>query len=419
LIFFSLAELLIIADDLTGAIDTGVQLAKQGIRTQVILEPDSDYQLIFQENSFPVLVVNTESRHIDELEAAYRIREIMKAAKTAGIKRYFKKTDSTLRGNIGKELEAFKNSIDQKFLPFIPAHPKLKRYTRNGHHFIGDTLLHETVFGNDPLEPVAESHIAHLLGQQTRLKIGELNLKNDSQIPPVDILVFDCESVEDLQPIAAYLFENNCDQAIAGSAAMVELLPDILELKKEAPITPRLESPALLINGSLNEISRQQIKFAAVAGINNYSIPEQYLVAHDLSGGTILTDLVPEIRNTFENGQNFLLSTSSVGNPEVHPFSSKGRKYKLIAQNTGLIVKYILENISIAGLIVFGGDTLMGIMQALKGKSIEPLLEIEPGVALSFTIINEQKLYVITKPGGYGDEDVIIKIFNYIKSKGK
>ena len=246
-----MTELLIIADDLTGAIDTGVQLAKQGIKTQVILEPDIDYQMLFHHNNFPVLVVNTESRHIDKLEAAHRIRTIMKAAQIVGIKRYFKKTDSTLRGNIGKELEAFKNSIDQKCLPFIPAHPKLKRYTRNGLHFIGDTLLHKTAFGNDPLEPVEDSHISHMLGKETNLTIGEIKLKYNSTIPEVDILVFDCESVEDLQSIVGCLFENNCDHAIAGSAALVEFLPDLLGIEKEDTLISRLKSPFLLINGSL------------------------------------------------------------------------------------------------------------------------------------------------------------------------
>lgn len=412
-----MTELLIIADDLTGAIDTGVQLAKQGIKTQVVLEPDCDYQMLFHNNDIPVLVVNTESRHIESLVAANRIHVIMEAARIEGIKRFYKKTDSTLRGNIGKELEALKKSIDQKCLPFIPAHPKLKRFTRDGHHFIDDIPLQETAFGKDPLEPVTESHIPNLLRNQTDLTTGNIKLDNTEQFPMVDILIFDCESIEELQSIVKYLFANNCARAIAGSAAMVELLPDILGLKKDNPIIPSLKSPILLINGSLNEISRNQIKFASVAGIKSYTIPEKWLIGENFLGEPLFSELISGIEKAFAKGDNVIISTSAIEDFKVQPEYSRGRIYGLIAQNTGIIIHSIMQKIPLSGLVVFGGDTLMGVMQALGCRYIEPKLEIEPGVALSLTVVNEETLYMITKPGGYGDEDVIIKIFNYIKKE--
>ena len=52
--------LLIIADDFTGALDTGVQFAARGIRTRVVVGANAT--LIQQDTD--VLVVDTETRHL-------------------------------------------------------------------------------------------------------------------------------------------------------------------------------------------------------------------------------------------------------------------------------------------------------------------------------------------------------------------
>src|SRR6185436_9848445 len=100
-------RLLIIADDLTGASDVGVQFSRQGIPTLVYtelgpsLDAFSDYQ---------VIVVNTESRHLDPKEAASRVSATVAKGIKVGASHFYKKTDSTLRGNIGSELESFMNA---------------------------------------------------------------------------------------------------------------------------------------------------------------------------------------------------------------------------------------------------------------------------------------------------------------------
>ena len=57
--------LLIIADDFTGALDTGVQFAARGISTRVIVEPEVDFST-YRDS---VLVVDTETRHLAAGEA--------------------------------------------------------------------------------------------------------------------------------------------------------------------------------------------------------------------------------------------------------------------------------------------------------------------------------------------------------------
>ena len=58
-------KLLIIADDFTGALDTGVQFAARGAATRVVTEPAYDFSRAEAE----VLVMVAETRHLPPEEA--------------------------------------------------------------------------------------------------------------------------------------------------------------------------------------------------------------------------------------------------------------------------------------------------------------------------------------------------------------
>ena len=107
----------IIADDLTGAMDTGVGFAKIGLDTIVsfgdrIRQPAT------------VVVVSTDSR-ADDPETAYR-KARREASKFPGLYVY-KKIDSTLRGNIGTELRALMDTLGIERSVVCPAFPANKR----------------------------------------------------------------------------------------------------------------------------------------------------------------------------------------------------------------------------------------------------------------------------------------------------
>ena len=89
--------LLIIADDFTGALDTGVQFALRGIQTKVVVDPEVD----FTSCDAKVLVVDTETRHLPSVQAYEIVSKLTTRALQAGVQSIYKKTDSALRGNIG------------------------------------------------------------------------------------------------------------------------------------------------------------------------------------------------------------------------------------------------------------------------------------------------------------------------------
>ena len=171
-------RLFIIADDFTGALDTGVQLAAQGACTRVITRPDADLSAVAPE--VEVLVLDAETRHLSPEAAAAIVGGAVRSAVRLGVPYIYKKTDSALRGNIGAELTAVLRESGCRQLPFLPAFPQIGRCTRGGVHYIGDTPVAGSVFGQDPFEPVTRSCVAELIAHQSDVPVRSLPAPADA-----------------------------------------------------------------------------------------------------------------------------------------------------------------------------------------------------------------------------------------------
>ena len=97
--------LLIIADDLTGANASGVQLATRGFTARTVL---ADLSLeLMQRFDEDALIKPTSSRAVRSSEAYRLVFDAVSAVRHIPIPLYSKRIDSTLRGNIGSETDAF------------------------------------------------------------------------------------------------------------------------------------------------------------------------------------------------------------------------------------------------------------------------------------------------------------------------
>ena len=113
-----MVKLLMIADDFTGALDTGVQFAKRGISTQIFTKQKLCEKDIKEDTE--VLVVDTESRPMTRDDAYRAVYDLACWAVRHGVEIIFKKTDSALRGNIGAELQAVLDAGKSHRLFFFP-----------------------------------------------------------------------------------------------------------------------------------------------------------------------------------------------------------------------------------------------------------------------------------------------------------
>ena len=221
-------ELLIVADDLTGGLDTGVQFAARGVATRVITDPKADYRALA--GGRQVLVVVAETRHMPAARAFETVYEVVSKAVEQGVPHIYKKTDSALRGNIGAELTAAMEASRAAVLPFLPALPASGRTTKNGIHCVNGVPVADSAFGKDPFAPVRESNVARLLRMQSRA--GIFNARRD-RLPEADGLwVFDAETDDDLRAAGRQLKARQLLRVSAGSAGFAAQLPELLELRR-------------------------------------------------------------------------------------------------------------------------------------------------------------------------------------------
>jgi hypothetical protein len=147
-----------------------------GIESTVPVEIPKKTNVYIDIDDYCVLAIDTETRHMPPAAAARLVKTLVRAAVRLGYSFFYKKTDSALRGNIGAELEALLTSCGACTLSFAPAFPKSGRITAGGIHYIDGKPLGESVFACDPSEPVKHSDVKSILAEQTEIPIYHYNV---------------------------------------------------------------------------------------------------------------------------------------------------------------------------------------------------------------------------------------------------
>lgn len=401
--------------------DTGVQFSKLGISTLVTIKLDSWTPDALRHE---VLVVDTESRH-DSLQAAYEnIRRIAEWARNAGIPYLYKKTDSTLRGNVGSELAAAMDGFGSPTLCFAPAYPSQSRTTRHGVMYVDREPLTRSVFFDDPFSPIVSSWIPDILRSQTSkpalvVESGQLDALDLSRQEEGSILVFDAESDTDFDRIAAMLKRQpQARTVLAGSAGLARTLPDLIPFRYDAPPRPAAPGRVLVVCGSLNAVSRRQIARAESEGVPSIEIDKRLLFASSGDARQKNEEQFDCARTMLRRGPALILKHKPLylrdapGIKTVKlPRTEGSPPFNIaIAVQTGAFVARLAAETDVDLLLIVGGDTLFGILHSLHVREILPQEEILPGIVHSVVSHGGQELSFITKAGGFGSEDTILNL---------
>ena len=418
-----MVTLLIIADDFTGALDTGVQFAASGVNTRVVTSADYDFRQ--EDPEVQVLVMDAETRHLSSREAYDTVYDITKRAIAQKIPYLYKKTDSALRGNIGSELTAMLKAAGGKTLSFLPAFPKMKRWTKEGVHYIDGVPVNESVFGKDPFEPVACSYIPQMIGNQSQVKVSIKALRNrnaptiesgeENQEGP-ELLVWDAETDEELEVLGQYLYETDQMHLTAGCAGFAAVLPGLLGLKGERNTDIKLNSKFLVICGSVNPITAAQLDYAEQHGFLRIRLkPEERLDTEFWTSPRGQEKLCRWKELLAQHSCVILDSNDLPGQQDTRDYA-KAHGLCLdeirvrIAASFGYILKVFLESGLESTLMITGGDTLLGCMEQLGVREMEPVCELAPGTVLSGFSLGEKKNQVISKSGGFGQETLLLDL---------
>ncbi|MCI6228893.1 MAG: four-carbon acid sugar kinase family protein [Clostridiales bacterium] len=339
-----MTQLLILADDFTGALDTGVQFATVGAVTRVIT--GQSVSLSEFAETCEVLVVDAETRHLTAAEAADIVGGYTAQAAALGIPHIYKKTDSALRGNVGAELAAVLENSGESCLPFLPAFPQMGRNTENGIHYIQGIPVADSVFGKDPFEPVTRSDVCALIAQQTGLPaVSCPPLTAGTPLPEADgIWVFDASSLEDLQETGERLKQEGRLHILAGCAGFAAVLPELLNLGTGKPrAIPALGENFTVICGSVNPITVAQVAYAEARGFLHQQLePEQ-----KLSSGYWQTpageEMLGKLYRMLEENPHRILDTNNPGS---------NRKTADYAARFGMDIQDIRRAVSTIGTVL-------------------------------------------------------------------
>lgn len=411
--------LLVIADDFTGALDTGVQFAAHGIRTRVVVDPDVD----LTSHDAEVLVVDTETRHLPADKAYEIVYSLTSRAQKAGVTYIYKKTDSALRGNIGAELAAVLEAGGAGQLPFLPAFPQIGRMTQHGVHYVDGVPVTESPFGKDPFEPVKNSVVTELIAEQCSVPAKSfLPLSKEDPVPEEEgILVFDASDTEDLHSTGLSLMKQDRLHIMAGCAGFAAVLPGLLgiESKQTRPV-PELDFRLLIICGSVNPITLAQLDRAEEAGFARLRLTlRQKLEPGYWESGDGEKDLVQIEEMLAANTRCIIESNDEGGNQPTVDYAEKlGIDLETvrvrISGSLGSLVGKIFTSPSLGTLLLTGGDTLLQCMNCAGVRELEPICELEKGVVLASFTYNGCTRHVITKSGGFGQESLLTDLADRI-----
>lgn len=422
-------KILVVADDFTGSNDTGVQFAKRKLRSIVIMDKDKISKSL---SDCDVLVVDTESR-FDTRDKAYNKTYLIGIiVKTENIKCFYKKLDSTFRGNIGAEIAGLMDSLEIQHAVIVPAFPSNQRLTRNGMVYVKGELLADTETANDPRTPVTESFIPDILSRQTDKSTGLINFSDvhagrerlirilqqhiDNKI---QLIVIDALSDEDLDLIASVTTSMKDRILFAGSPGLAQYLPKYLD-------SGNRKKSSVVIAGSVSDITRRQIDFAKES---------LAITVIDVETGKLFTGeehqekkrIMDIVSESSQKGEDIIIRSAQSREVVSGSFElgqkrglSRSDVSEIVAHFLGDIAANIIKEIKINGILLTGGDTAIKTLQSLNISGTIIQDEIQAGIPYGHFIENQYSdIIVVTKAGGFGGEDAILQVLSFLTERQK
>ena len=398
-------KLLIIADDLTGALDTGVKFSEAGLKTSVSTRCES----CLADASADVAVLCADTRHLPGGEAYREIRSIVEANR-GRFPLLMKKTDSGLRGNIGAELQAFIDATEENTLAFLPALPEMRRVTRGGVQYIDGVPVSKSVFGRDPFEPVLDDDISVLLGRQCSVPTRVISREEAGAAPqdpegPV-IRIYDAETSEDMRRAVSRILSDGRTRLLAGCAGLAQALAR--ELSGESPVSEKDvgNGPLLVVCGSVNNVSARQLDYAESRGFERIHLPMEFLLGENSDPilNTIASKCaapVPLMLDTFTTAEE---ASANISAEELED------RRRRISRRLGGLIRDLMNCGVHRRILIIGGDTLLALMDELDCAAVTPLCEPDRGVVLFELEYAGEKRRIMSKSGGFGSEDLLIRL---------
>ena len=415
-----------IADDITGATDLALMLARSGMRTvQVMGVPAPGTRF----GNFDAVVVALKSRTNPPQEAVSWSLAACDALRADGalqiLFKYCSTFDSTPEGNIGPVADALRERLEAGIAVVCPAFPANARSIYMGHLFVGEQLLSDSPMKDHPLTPMRDANLVRVMEAQSKVttglvpysvveagfeaiadRLGELERGGNGYA------VVDAISDRHLREIGKAVA--GARLITGGSGIAMGLAGNFIAegLMNETPPTTEmaaLPGRAAILAGSCSAATRGQVRAAIEAGI-----PARRLSPLDIADGRAsAADVLAWARTTPENAPVLIYSSDEPDRVrEIQARLGRDAAGHLVEETLGEIA-IGLRDAGVTRMIVAGGETSGAVISALGIDAIEIGPEIDPGVPWTRST-GADRMVLAFKSGNFGAPDFFIKAWDLL-----
>lgn len=428
-------KILILADDLTGANDTGAAIRALGHEVYTVVHHESNQEHL---ESYYCVSVNLDSRNLSAAQAAEIVHQATNRFADKQIQLYAKRIDSTLRGNLVSECDALLEELGSAYIMAItPAFPNAGRTYYDDTVFVNGIPLLETVAAKDPKSPATSNSPAEIFKARSQFGVGRIPLEA-LQGPEIELIhllnlqiqngnrniIFEAKSNEDLQRIAAALLKLETPFCVADSGPLTAAVAKFWESGTYAE-----RDDVLAVVGSVNEVTKEQIKYlladkAVCAAVLDV---EQLLTSPDNREHAIQQAIDTLLRPTGGAKSKRLLMLSSVMSEKrvsLKAYSERDNKdeEKLSRRINHALAqaayRVCLKERGIGGLFICGGDITVAVCEVFGASGMRVLDEVIPlAVCGELMAENGTPYLVITKGGMVGRTDSVAVCMDDLREK--
>jgi uncharacterized protein YgbK (DUF1537 family) len=406
-----MTDLVLIADDLTGAADAGVPFAQAGFTAAI------PFDRIRQEAA-DVLCLSTDSRDVPVADSERRVRQALiavfgrdSAHRTPWI---YKKMDSALRGHPAEELLVTMRLAGATRAVVAPAIPSQARTTVGGITLDHGIPLNRTPIGREH----GRDNLARLFQRSVRVPVRlidlptvrgpERALRNALSLPGAWIAIADAETEADLDRVALTGVAAGI-RLFCGAAGLTGVLARRLPIHQvnRSPAVAVSDRPVLVVAGSRHAVTMRQIEVAVAAGAEIIQLDQCAIddETPDLSG------YQHRILAALEDGRTTIVTTIGLGESRLQ---GAGVAQRLAAS---AISPEVLTRVG--GLVLTGGDVAAAVCRALGVRTIWLRGEVLPAIPWA-TLEGAQVagLPVVTKAGSFGPSEAIETAIQFLRGLG-
>lgn len=424
----------IVADDLTGANDTALQFFMKVSNTEIILDINS-----LNENHLNVetWALCNETRNIDPENAGRIVFEATRVLKEKfGIEYFYKKIDSTLRGNIPVEILAMLEATGYDAAIVAPAFVQEGRITIGGYQLLKGIPIERTDAARDPKAPIYESYIPDILkrglSENAQELVASIEMKtiakgagpialklNELISAGKKLIVMDAVSTVDFEQIVLAMQKSSYNILPAGSAGLAHALGGVWLSEIKPPVQKQVPNlPKLILSGSATSLTALQMqKLEMDTDIQNtYFVPlhlDDVLKAPDESLiERIVSNLVKDnIVAVHVCDLKEELSNESEKNRLIDEGITKEDLATRITDYLAKLANAVKQRAQFI-LITIGGETSYRCSKAINCEYLQVVDSILPSIPLC---IDSNAQLIVTKSGNLGTSSTLIDIVKYFE----